>query len=139
MAGVVTGVLFESAITLFVLFMSNRMRVRGDFENEPVLWQGPANHVLGIEARGGWLILTPTRLAFRTHGVNFQNQQINIPRTAILSAQPGRSLGFLPNLLRVILTSGSTQTLVVRDPTRWIQQLSGDNRITQFGINWGEG
>jgi len=60
MAGVVTGVLFESAITLFVLFMSNRMRVRGDFENEPVLWQGPANHVLGIEARGGWLILTPT-------------------------------------------------------------------------------
>jgi len=112
-AGVAAGILFGSAITLFVLLMSNRMRIRDNFENEPVLWQEPANHVLGIEARGGWLVLTPTRLAFRTHGLNFQNQQIDIPRTDILSAQPGRSFGFLPNLLRLILISGNTQTFVV--------------------------
>jgi hypothetical protein len=122
-AGVVSGVFFGLAIILFVLLMSNRMRIRGNFENETVLWQGPANHVLGAEARGGWLILTPTRLTFRTHGLNFQNQKIDIARSDILSAQAGQSFGFLPNLLRIILISGTTQTFVVRDRKRWIRQL----------------
>ena len=35
-AGVAAGILFGSAITLFVLLMSNRMRIRDNFENEPV-------------------------------------------------------------------------------------------------------
>jgi hypothetical protein len=52
------------------------------------------------------------------------NQQINIPRAHILSAQVGRSFGFLPNLLRIALISGSTQTFVVRDRKKWMSRLS---------------
>jgi ABC-type antimicrobial peptide transport system permease subunit len=36
----------------------------------------------------------------------------------------GVLFGFLPNLLRIIVASGSTQTFVVRDQKKWIQQLT---------------
>ena len=125
LAGIASGVLFGGAITLFVTLMSERMRIRGAFENEAVLWQGPANHFLRGEARGGWLVLTPTRLAFRPHGLNIQNQQtIDIARQNIRLAQPGRALLFLSNRLQVVLADGRAETFVVQNQKKWIQQLT---------------
>jgi predicted acylesterase/phospholipase RssA len=124
MVGVASGILFGSAITLFVALLSVRMRVKGDFESEPVLWQGPANHFMRGEARGGWLVLTPTRLAFRPHSLNLQNQRIDIARQYIRVAQPGRALGFLSNRLQVVLVDGRAETFVVQGQKRWVQQLA---------------
>ena len=84
------------------------------FENERVLWRGLANHVRGIEARGGWLRLTPTRLAFRSHGWNIQNQPVDIVRTDIVSVEPVRLLG-VPRCLKVTISGQPAQKFVVWD------------------------
>jgi hypothetical protein len=141
--GVASGVFFGSGMTLFVFLMSGRTRIRGDFENESVLWQGPASHIVPqaaearavwmagtpTQARGGWLVLTPTRLAFRTRSRNSQNQKIDIARQEIRSAQSGRELGLFPNIFRITLISGTVETFVVRDLKEWIRQLVGPTAV----------
>jgi len=84
------------------------------FEDEPVIWKGPANHLLGIEFRGGWLRLTPTRLAFRSHGFNVQNGQLNLARTDIVTAKITRFFGFFKGV-EVTLKIGKPQKFVVWD------------------------
>ena len=84
------------------------------FENEQVLWKGPANHVRGIEARGGWLRVTPTRLVFRSHGWNIQNQPLDIVRTDIVSVEPCRLLG-VSRCLKVTISGKPAQKFVVWD------------------------
>jgi hypothetical protein len=137
MIGVTSGVLFGVAMTLFVFLMSERTRIQGDFENEAVLWQGPASHIVPqpakaravwmagtpTQTRGGWLVLTPTRLAFRAHGRNLLNQKVDIDRREIRSTESGRSLGLFPNILRISLVSRTAETFVVRDLNEWIRQL----------------
>jgi hypothetical protein len=84
------------------------------FEDEPVIWNGPANHRRGLEFRGGWLRLTPTRLAFRSHGFNVQNQEVNLARTDIVSAKITRFFGLVKGV-EVTLKIGKPQKFVVWD------------------------
>ncbi len=84
------------------------------FENEPVIWKGPANHLSGLEFRGGWLRLTPTRLAFRSHGLNVQNREVNLARTDIVSAKISRIFGLFKGV-EVTLKIGKPQKFVVWD------------------------
>jgi hypothetical protein len=91
--GVASGVFFGSGMTLFVFLMFGRTRIRGDFENESVLWQGPASHIVPqaakaravwmagtpTQAREGWLVLTPTRLAFRTRSRILRIKRLILP------------------------------------------------------------
>jgi hypothetical protein len=84
------------------------------FENEPVIWKGPANHLSGLEFRGGWLRLTPTRLAFRSHGFNLQNHGVDLARTDIVSAKLSRIFGLFKGV-EVTLNTGKPQKFVVWD------------------------
>jgi hypothetical protein len=93
------------------------------FENEPVIWKGPANHQLGIEFRGGWLRLTPTRLAFRPHGFNVQNREVNLARTDIVSAKITRFFGLFKGV-EVVLKIGKPQRFVVWDREGLVHQIS---------------
>ena len=92
------------------------------FENEPVLWKGPVNHLGGLEFRGGWLRLTATRLAFQSHGYNTQNHPVHIARTDIVSAKLNRIFGIFKGV-KVTLKTGKAQKFVVWDREGLLEAL----------------
>jgi hypothetical protein len=61
------------------------------FELEPgerVLEETSAGHFLGGESRGGKLLLTDRRIAFRPHRFNVQLDTWSVPRAEVTSARP---------------------------------------------------
>jgi hypothetical protein len=124
-AGAVSGVLFGVAMGVFASVQRARLESRdAHFEGEPVLHQGPANHWAEIEARGGWLVLTASRLAFRAHGFNVGNAPLNLALTDVAQAEPTRSLGVIPNSLRVVLRDGRAERFVVNGQAAWVSAIT---------------
>jgi hypothetical protein len=142
--GVLAGLLFGSAMGIFVEMMRKKMQIKDSrfmgsflelqkekmkikdlsFEGEDIVFQGPANHFLKFEGRGGWLLLTNRRLIFRSHGVNIQNQPLEIPIAAVRSAVASRTLGIIPNGLQVELLDGHHERFVVNQRNTWEQKIS---------------
>jgi len=124
-AGLVSGVLFGLTIGVFQDVQAQKLAVAGDvFEGEPILHQGPANHRRGREMRGGWLVLTDRRLVFRSHGKNLQNAPLDLPLAEVRGAEPCRTLGIVPNGVRVLRTDGGEERFVVADRATWIAKLA---------------
>lgn len=123
-AGLLCGLAFGLMIALFTEFQRNKMELKdGIFEGEAIVFQGPANHFFKGEARGGWLTLTPSRLAFRSHGMNVQNQNIDIGLEELADVVPTLTLGLIPNGLRVLLKSGEKQSFVVNNRKQWVKAM----------------
>jgi hypothetical protein len=106
--GTISGVLFGIGMSYFFSSFSKRQKIKmesenGVFENEVVIHEGPANHFLKLEGRGGWLTLTKTQLAFRAHGKNIQNLPLTIPISDIALAQPSATAKLFQNGLCVLL------------------------------------
>ncbi len=123
MAGLVMGVTFGLAMALFAEAQRKRHQVVGPLDGEPVLHQGPANHWRSGEARGGWLVLTPTRLVFRAHKVNLQIGPLEIPLASVRAVEGTRTLGIVPNGLRVHVASGEHASFVVSGRSEWVARL----------------
>ena len=124
--GGLSGIFFGSLIAAFLGHQSGKMSSSNDhFEGEIVLLEGPANHFLNAEGRGGWLTLTPTRLAFRSHGANAQNQPLDIELGAIAKATPSNTIGIIPNGL-TIRTHKGKETFVVTQRKRWATEISAN-------------
>jgi hypothetical protein len=125
-AGLASGLLFGLAVAAFVEAQRRQMESgSGMFENEAVILQGPANHFMKGEGRGGWLTLTPTRLAFRSHGKNFQNEPVDIYLDKVESVTTCRTLGVIPNGLKVVRKDGASDRFVVTPRRDWAQAISG--------------
>lgn len=125
LAGLFAGLMFGAAMSGFVELQARRMKIRGDaLDGEPILFQGPANHWRGPEARGGWLVLTTRRLVFRSHGKNVQNQGLAIQLGEVMSVEPSRSLGIVPNGLRVRLYGDTVERFVVQGRGEWLAALA---------------
>lgn len=92
-------------------------------DGEEVLLAGPANHVKGIEAVGGRLSVTPSRLRFRSHRFNVQTHDESYPLEAVTRVEPARSLGIIPNAMIVHLEDGRRERFVVMDRGRWVSLL----------------
>jgi hypothetical protein len=124
-AGLVAGGMFGSAMAKFAAAQAERMAASEgqSFEGESVITQGAANHFAKGESRGGWLTLTPTKLAFRSHGKNIQNHPIDIPLSRIKQASPARTLGIVPNGLHVALRDGSVERFVVQNRAVWAERI----------------
>ncbi|MEX0586455.1 MAG: hypothetical protein WD176_07415, partial [Pirellulales bacterium] len=123
--GVASGVAFGWAMSRFTEKQRNKMEcTSGLFEEEAVLFQGPANHFMNFEGRGGWLVLTPTRLAFRSHRKNAQNIPLDIGLDEVASAGACRTAGVIPNGLKVVRKSGVTDRFVVTDRKDWVEAIS---------------
>jgi hypothetical protein len=124
--GALAGVLFGLGMAGIAEWQRKRMEVKGpDFEGSKVVFQGPANHRLGIEARGGWLILTESELVFRSHGKNLQNAMVRIPVGELTEATTYRSLGIVANGLRVGRTGGGHESFVVSERALWVERITG--------------
>ncbi len=122
--GLASGLLFGLAMADFVLRQRRRMEVRGkQYEGEPLLYQGPANHWLGVESRGGWLILTPTRLLFRSHGKNIENAPFALSLADVTAVEAIRTLGLIPNGLLVRRRAGEPAKFVVQGRSDWVAAI----------------
>ena len=122
--GAGSGLLFGLTLADFVLRQRRRMEVPGKlYKGEPLLHQGPANHWLGAEARGGWLILTPTRLLFRSHGKNLQNAPFALALSDVTAVEATRTLGMIPNGLLVRRCDGEPAKFVVQERDVWVAAI----------------
>lgn len=123
--GITCGLLFGLAMSIFVEVQRRRIASHdGVFEGEKILLQGPVNHVMDGEARGGWLTLTPTRLAFRSHGINVQNNPVDIQLSEIESARPVATAGIIPNGLEIAQKDGRYERFVVWGRRKWITHIT---------------
>ena len=130
--GVFSGILFGVAMAVFAGLQRKRMQsIEATFEGETLICQGPANHFRKAEGRGGWLYLTSTRLAFRSHGKNIQNQPVDIDTREILEVRPTRLLGFIPTGLSVFRKTGGKESFVVSKRKEWNRQISGQIKAVQ--------
>lgn len=66
----------------------------------------PANLWRGIEAVGGRLSVTEDIIEFRSHAFNIQSGSLSIKIKDVSGIEKTRTLGIVPNGLKVILRSG---------------------------------
>jgi hypothetical protein len=92
---------------------------------EVVEHSAPANHFQNFEGRGGRLFLTRRNLIFKPHRRNIQSNVVTIPREEIAGVAATRTLGVVPNGLKVALYDGTVHRFVVRDRERWVRVLTG--------------
>jgi hypothetical protein len=123
-AGIACGLLFGISMAIFAEIQKKKMESHDNsFRDEEVLFQGPANHFRKKEGRGGWLTLTHTRLAFRTHGMNIQNTPLDISLQDVDSVEPSLTLRLIPNGLKVYTINGRKESFVVSNRRKWIEQI----------------
>jgi len=127
--GLLCGVGFGLAMRWFLnqAMSTNRFELGGQAagfaEGETIVHSGPANHFKGAEAVGGKLFLTPTRLRFRSHSMNVQTHDESYPLGDIIAVDPVRTLGLVPNGLRVQLRDGRSERFVVGGRAQWVARL----------------
>jgi hypothetical protein len=127
--GVFSGFAFGWGIKRFVQVATSTTyleldgREAGFEEGEDVVHQGPANHFKGIESVGGKLFLTSRRLRFRSHKLNVQTHDESYPLQDVLSVEPVRTMGIIPNGFAVLLRDGRRERFVVFSPGQWIETV----------------
>ena len=127
-AGLVAGAFFGLFMSVTMAWFNRRQtgrfqKQRPDFASEDVALEGPANHVMGVEAVGGYLWLTSARLHFVSHKHNIQNHEWTAPTTEIASAAPAKMLGLFNTALIVRLKSGEEHRFVVNHNARWVAAI----------------
>jgi hypothetical protein len=129
-AGVLAGVLFGWLIGRFVKsrFVSETTKIQTGID-EDVLFETPANHFKGIEAVGGKLYLTNTRLIFKSHKLNVQNHELSINLTNIQNVTRYKSLGFIKNGLSVTTMDNKTEKFVVEQGEEWLKHLKKEELL----------
>ena len=132
--GVLFGFLFPRILSRFVRRQRQLLeRTDGIFEGQVILFQGGANHFLHLEGRGGLLTLTPARLAFRSHGKNFQNAPLDIPLSEMAAVDLSLTLGLVPNGLRITRTNGRKESFVVTARELWKARIEEARRNLEPG------
>lgn len=131
--GLAAGMLFAAAIAVFVEKIrrggQDEREMFGDPEpfgpDEPVLREGLANHFKGLEGVGGKLYLTDRRLRFISHKINIQRHDESYPLDQIAGAEATRTLGIIPNGLRVTSLDGRRERFVVHHRSQWVEAIDG--------------
>ena len=124
--GIVSGILFGIAMTIFLLFQSQKAKkVRSEmFMGKKIVFDCAANHFVGAEAVGGWLFLTDEELIFKSHKYNIQVHEFIIPINEIQKIEKSQTLGIVPNGLTITTKNGNTHKLVVNSRKKWLKLLS---------------
>jgi hypothetical protein len=91
---------------------------------EGTIYEGPANHFMGIESVGGKLYLTAETLIFISHSINIQVHQMSIPLRDIVDVRAVNTLGVVPNGLHVDTIAGTTERFVVYKRKLWISEIN---------------
>lgn len=92
------------------------------------LRSGPANHWVGRESVGGMLHLTASSLYFESHGMNVRDHTLRIAIADITGVQAVRTLGIVPNGLRVHVRQGGREQFVVSGRGAWVAAIEAARR-----------
>lgn len=121
-AGLIAGLLFAGIMHHISKRLAKTI-IPETAANERILKEGGANHLKGIEAVGGKLVLTDKRLIFTSHTFNWQNHQEHIDLDQIQSVQSTRTLGVLPNGLTIQLPDNKRHKFIVDEPGDWVEKI----------------
>jgi len=83
---------------------------------------GLANHYMGIEAVGGKLFLTNQKLRFKSHSINIQVHEMDIPLDQIVRIEKASGLLAFKQI-NVLLKDGSVEKFVVNNREEWINAI----------------
>jgi len=120
-----SGSLFGLAMASFSANQRRRFAAqRPAYTEELVLHEGPANHFLNGEGVGGWIYLTPRRIMFVSHKINFQPHELSIALSDISEALPVMTAKCIPNGLRIITHSGRDERFVVVGRRKWCDVIT---------------
>lgn len=123
---IVSGLSFGGIIAIFLGLQERKFKaMEGSMaHNHPILFSGPANHRLGKEYTGGWLILTEKKLIFKTHHFNIQNHELEIDIENISNVKGMNAFGFIPNKISIEESNGEVNRFVVNDRNKWLGLIS---------------
>lgn len=126
-AGLLGGVLFSAIMSKLKSYFYKKVVFIPE-SGETILFETGANRILNKEGVGGKLFLTSTgRLIFKSHQINIQVHELNLPINAIIKVEGGKSLGIFPNKLKVY-TPDNNYTFIVDELVEWQVRLT-PNRL----------
>lgn len=122
--GSLSGFLVGMIIYIFLSSktIQHQMEIEGDLQNA-ILYSGGANHFYNREGVGGMLYLLPDSLEFKSHKLNLQVHQVQIPLDRIEEVEYFNVAGFVPNGLFLKLKDGKKENFVVNNRKIWKDEI----------------
>lgn len=123
-AAPIAGFIFGLLMYLFV----NSKKVKEQTalaknDQDGIIYSGAANHFKNTEGVGGKLYLLNNRVEFKSHGFNIQNHAFNIYLTEVKELGFYKTLGIVPNGLKIILRNGEVEKFVVNNRSAWKTEI----------------
>ncbi|WP_157950295.1 GRAM domain-containing protein [Vallitalea okinawensis] len=121
----ITGTMFGGSMFLITLFLTRKFKEKEKSicDVQKILISGGANHFIGKESVGGWLILTEDRLIFESHKANIQCHTLTVPIKDIIEIKPKRTLKLIPNGFTIATRDTDIHQFVVNNRDTWIRFL----------------
>lgn len=115
-AGALSGFIFNFIMNLFKnsKFVKKTTVIKLN-ENETVLLEENANHFKGLEAVGGRIYITNSRVIFKSHSLNIQNHEVSFLWDEIESTSRYKSLGLVNNGLELHLKNNKNEKFVIEN------------------------
>ena len=122
--GIIYGRIMESNMKKHAL---DFVPMRDSFYSQNrLLYDGPANHMMGKEGVGGWLFLLNDTLYFKSHQQNIQVHELQIPLSYISKLKLTKSglRGIFRTGLDVELMDGRVEKYVVNETKIWADSIT---------------
>lgn len=93
-------------------------------ENEEIDIEGPANLFRGMEGVGGKIFLTNKHIIFKSHKINIQSGQTNIPYEDITEISKRKTAKIIDNGIRIKTNTAKEFNFVVNEREKWLEKLT---------------
>lgn len=119
------GVLFPIGIEIFSRYQSRKFQADNEtwLKTMEVLYSAGANHFMGIEGVGGYLVLTPDALLFKSHKFNIQNHTLEIPLEQCVNVTIVDYCYVIPTGINVETENGKNERFAVANRKAWIEKI----------------
>ncbi|HOX81785.1 MAG TPA: GRAM domain-containing protein [Chryseolinea sp.] len=124
--GIIGGLVMGVAFAITMKYLAKNLFKSISFElaeDEKLIKEGGANHIMGREGVGGKLVLTDKRLVFKSHKLNIQNHEQVFHFNDIQSLGEAKSLFILKNKLVLELLSKDLHKFIVDEPGVWVKEI----------------
>jgi hypothetical protein len=122
------GIVFSYFARYFATRQLKKVAIELDTDEKEIKVAG-ANHMVGMEAVGGKLLLTNKRLVFKSHFLNIQTHQLDVAFPRIQLMTVGKTLGLLENVLSVTIDN-QNHRFIVEDPRTWVVAITTTSKLT---------
>ncbi len=92
--------------------------------DEEIAIQGPANLFRGFEGVGGKVFLTNKKIIFKSHKINIQRGQTDIPYQDVKQILKIKTGAIVDNGIRVVTVNGKENDFVLNDRDLWYDKLT---------------